>query len=420
MALMQMRSRLVAVLIVSPLSLVAQTAQTLDATGAVGKYTSIAVDATNSPHISYYDATNRDLKSVWKSGIWYAGPVQQTGNVGEYTSIAVTSTPILTFISYYDGGNDRLNLAHQETAGATAPYTSEQLPVSVRLLARSSLALNLPSVTPIIAFFDVNDRTLKLALFDRGGTFSSPPLSYPKWGVEAVATAPTNVEDLALVLDAGSNPHIAYIEQSGITAVLKYAHKTCAAAGCLSQISTMQQTGVGPWSNETVTGTGPVGTSVALALDPATRSPLIAFYSGGQLKYATKSGTSWSVETVDASADVGKYVSIALATNGDPNLVYYDATNGDLKRAVKSAGTWTVTTLDGAGADVGQYTSAAIGPDNILRVSYYDVTNADLKYWGPAQYRRDCGGACGPMIGGLVIPLVIAAFWRRRVAHERM
>jgi len=198
MALMQARSRLVAVLIAAPLSLFAQTPQTLDATGDVGKYTSIAVDATNSPHISYYDATNRDLKGVWKSGIWYAGPVHQTGNVGEYTSIAVTSAPILKFISYYDGGNEYLNLAYQETTGATAAYTFERLPVSVRLLARSSLALNLSSVIPIIAFFDVNDRTLKLALFNRGSTFSSPPLSYPKWGVETVATAPTNVEDLAL------------------------------------------------------------------------------------------------------------------------------------------------------------------------------------------------------------------------------
>ena len=174
--------------------------------------------------------------------------------------------------------------------------------------------------------------------------FSSPPLSYPKWGVEIVTGVPTNVEDLALVLNTGSEPQLAYIHQSGITAVLKYAHKTCAGSGCLTQITAAQQTGQGTWSIETVPGTGLVGTSVALALDPTTGSPLIAFYSGGQLKYATKSGASWSVVTVDGSADVGKYVSIALATNGDPNLVYYDATNGDLKRAVKSGGTWTVTT----------------------------------------------------------------------------
>jgi hypothetical protein len=269
-----------------------------------------------------------------------------------------------------------------------------------------------------VAFFDVNDRTLKLALFDRPDVFSSPPLAYPRWGVETVASAPTDVEDLALVLGARDEPHIAYIEQNGTSATLKYAHKTCPPPDCLSNVTAAQQTGNGTWSFETVPGAGLVAHSVALVLDPATGGPRIAFYSGGQLKYATKSGAAWSVETADGSGDVGKYVSIALSTTGDPNLVYYDATNGDLKRAVKTAGAWTVTTLDGAAADVGQYVSAAIGADNILRVSYYDVTNADLKYFGPARHRQGCGG-CGPMVGGLVFSLVTAGFWRRRVARTR-
>lgn len=420
MALVRACSGLVVVLLAVSPSLSAQTSETLDATGDVGKHTSIVVDATNSAHISYFDATNGNLRLIWRSSIWYGTTVDEPGNVGAYSSIAVSPTPILTFISYYDGGNQYLKLAHQPSAGATAPYTIERLPLSVRLLARSSLALNLSSITPIIAFFDVNDRSLKLALFDRGGMFSSPPLSYPKWGLETITTVNTNVEDLALVLDGGSQPHLAYIEQTGVTAVLKYTHKTCAAAGCLTQITATQQTGQGSWSVETVPGAGLVANSVALALDPTTGNPLIAFYSGGQLKYAVKSGASWSIETVpDPSTDVGKYVSIALASSGDPHLVYYDANNGDLKQAVKTGATWTVTTLDGgvAGAGVGQYTDIGIGPDDIPRISYYDVTNADLKYFGPRRYRDGCGG-CGPMVGGMVFSLVAAGLWRRRVARK--
>lgn len=418
MALVRARFAVVAILIATPLPLAAQVAETLVSTGDVGKHSSIVVDANNNPHIVYYDATNGDLRSVWRSTIWYAAPVDETGTVGEFASIAVAPAPILKFISYYDGGNQFLKLAHQTAAGATAPYTIEQLPASVRLTGRTSLALNLSSVTPIIAFFDANDRTLKLALFDRGSMFSSPPLAHPKWGLENVATAPTSVEDLALALDGGQEPHLAYIEQNGTTATLKYAHKTCAAAGCLTQITAAQQTGQGTWNIETVPGTGLVGSAVALALDPASGNPLIAFYAGGQLKYAVKSGGTWSVETVpDPAADAGRHVSMALATNGDPNLIYYDVTNGDLKRAVKSGGTWNVSTLD-TGGDVGQFTDVAIGADNVLRASYYDVTNADLKYYGPARYRDGCGG-CGPMIGGMVISLALAGWWRRRVRHER-
>ncbi len=36
--------------------------ETVDATGIVGMYTSIAVDSRDRPHISYYDDTNDELK----------------------------------------------------------------------------------------------------------------------------------------------------------------------------------------------------------------------------------------------------------------------------------------------------------------------------------------------------------------------
>ena len=222
MALIRARSGVFAVLLLAPLSLAAQIPQTFDGDGRdVGKHTSITVDATNSPHISYFDETNGNLRSIWKSGIWYSTTVDAGANLGQYSSIAVSPGPILTFISYYDAGNEYLKLAHQISAGTTPPYTIEQLPLSVRLLARSSLALNLSSITPIIAFFDVNDNNLKLAMFDRANMFNSPPLSYPRWGLEIVSPVATNVEDLALVLDAGSEPHLAYIEQTGTTAVLR-------------------------------------------------------------------------------------------------------------------------------------------------------------------------------------------------------
>lgn len=415
MALIRARSGVVAVLLIVPLSLPAQIPQTFATDGDVGRHTSITVDASNNPRISYFDATNTSLKSIWKTDIWYGATVDSVGNVGEYGSIAVSPAPILTFISYYDAGNEYLKLA----VGNFPPYTLERLPLSVRLMARTSIALNLSSITPIIAFFDVNDRNLKLAMFDRGAMFSSPPLSYSHWGLESVTAVATNVEDLALVLDTGSEPHLAYIEQTRTTAILKYANKNCLASGCLTQITAAQQTGQGTWSIETVPGTGLVGTSVALALDPATGNPLIAYYSGGQLKYAVKAGGSWSIETVDASADVGRYVSIALSTSGDPNLIYYDATNGNLKHAVKAGGTWTVSTIDDTPDDVGQYTDVAIGTDDVLHATYYDVTNADLKYAGPQRHRNACCAAAGTMAMVLFVPLFTAGFWRRRVRHER-
>ena len=42
-----------------------------------------------------------------------------------------------------------------------------------------------------------------------------------------------------------------------------------------------------------------------------------------------------------------------------PHISYYDSTNGDLKYAAKSGGSWTLETVDAPG-DVGRYTSLVL------------------------------------------------------------
>jgi hypothetical protein len=42
---------------------------------------------------------------------------------------------------------------------------------------------------------------------------------------------------------------------------------------------------------------------------------------------------TWSIETVDAAANVGQYSSIALDSNGYPHISYYDIYWKDLKYA---------------------------------------------------------------------------------------
>jgi len=84
----------------------------------VGEYTSIAVDAGGSVHISYFDYTNRDLKYATNaSGSWQTYTVDSAGDVGEYTSIAVDAGGHC-HISYYDDTHDG-DLKYATNAHAT-------------------------------------------------------------------------------------------------------------------------------------------------------------------------------------------------------------------------------------------------------------------------------------------------------------
>ena len=89
-----------------------------------------------------------------------------------------------------------------------------------------------------------------------------------------------------------------------------------------------------------------------------------------------------TVTTLDSTGLVGQYTSIAIGTDGNPVISYFDATNDDLKvvncHNISCSGGNTITTLDSTGI-VGSHTSIAIGSDNNHVISYLDATNSDLK-----------------------------------------
>ncbi len=96
------------------------------------------------------------------------------------------------------------------------------------------------------------------------------------------------------------------------------------------------------WLTMTVDGAPEiVGEFAQIALDPWGRTGIAYFdRTNGDLKFALRSGTSWTIETVDAVNTTGWYASLAFGADGSPRIAYMDGTRTYLRYAYKSAGAW--------------------------------------------------------------------------------
>ena len=96
------------------------TPQTVDGSSNVGSYSSITIGADGLPIVSYFDAANAYLKVVHCitltcSSVDTPQTVDGSSNVGQYSSITIGADG-LPILSYLDGGNGNLKVAHCASA----------------------------------------------------------------------------------------------------------------------------------------------------------------------------------------------------------------------------------------------------------------------------------------------------------------
>jgi len=298
--------------------------ETVDSEGDVGRYTSLALDGAGNPHVSYYDATNRDVKFArWTGSTWVTETVDRAGqywNEACYTSLALDSAdkPHIAYSSAYNCGDPYIACVKytQWTASSWITETVAASPFNIG--AYTSLALD-RSDRPHITYHWSGMHLCGLGYQWWTGT---------EWRSRGIHTdrSDGSCGHASLALDSSDTPHI--------------SHRYCAPLSAFpTYLEYLRWTGSG-WVTQTVdmqTDIGSYSLYTSLALD-SLDNPHISYQgsaslwdvSKGDLKYARWTGSKWVTQIVDSEGAVGQYTSLALDSDGNPHISYYDATNGSL------------------------------------------------------------------------------------------
>jgi hypothetical protein len=347
--------------------------------GEGGFYSSLVLDSSGNPHISYmdsneslryatYNGTSWNLQMVDARTFNHLGSILATSaRVGLYSSLALDSKgyPHISYYNYtsflephaitYNSSLVFGDLKYAWWNGTSwSTQTVEFGTVDSKVGAYCSLALDSQD-KPHISYYEWNDVAWSMV----NGNLKYASWTGTSWNIETADSDGNVGKDSSLALDSADNPHITYLD--GTNGNLKYATRTSAG-----------------WNIQIVDNA--VGGYCRLVLD-STYIPHISYWKNG-LMYASWNGTGWSVETVDFSdnSTVGIWCSLALDSNSHPHISYVDDQNGHayLKYASWDGTAWNTVILDTG--NVGVYSSLALDSSGNPHISYFDMFNVSLKY----------------------------------------
>ena len=384
--------------------------------GYWGGRSSLALDSGGHPHVSYADDSYpSSVKYAWHDGSgWHSETVESglewTGNDGEATSLALDESdrPHISFShdSYVDGWEYQLRYAHRDAGGVWRVNTLES---EGYVGACNSLALN-GSGFPHISYYRSHEGASELRYIYRDGS---------GWNIQPVNSSGAVGEHSSLALDRDGHAHISYFGDSA----LKYASEDATGwhfsiadpepdTGWVGQDGSLEldrngfahvsylaayphydlryafQDATG-WHIETVDSEGQVGYDTSLSLDGEGRAHIsYRDWDHNDLKYAYRDAEGWHVETVDSEGSVGYWSSLELDGSGLAHISYSDRGNGDLKYAYQDALGWHVEIVDSKGdseLSTGWSTSLELDGTGRPHIGYYG--SLALKY----SYKDDTG-----------------------------
>ena len=276
-----------------------------------GQFVSLALDGSDNPHISYYDATYPRLRYAYNDGSgWNTGNVDSTEDVGKHSSIAIDSSGH-PHISYYDATNHDLKYAYNDGSG----WATETVDSAGDVGWYTSIAVDSIG-QPHVSYYDNTNSRLKYTYKDGSG-----------WHSTTITTglAYTNAGWLtSIALDDSDNPHISHVAgPAGGDYLLMHTYHNGSA-----------------WQTEVPVDSAQAIYSTSIALDNTVNNyPRIGYLARNDvscgLYYAYRGDTWWASEPVDsAGTTVWGMASLALDDSNYPHISYYDNTSHTLKYAM--------------------------------------------------------------------------------------
>ncbi len=320
----------------------------------VGEYSSLALDSSGNPRISYYDESNKDLKyAAWDGTRWV--------------------------ITTVDGTNYKKG---QKGCNWDGDYGRNQ-DKSIKVGKYSSLALD-SSGNPRIGYYDESNKDLKYAAWD--GT---------RWVITTVDRSKRVGEYASLKLDTNGDPRISYFDAS---------HSDLKFAGWSSTTSR--------WVTETVDSSGKVGSFSSLVLD-SQGNPGISYYdqSNKDLKYTAGTGhvqhpaapTVTSLTPATGPAVGGTVITITGTGFTGATAVNFGTITGT-SLTVNSATQITVTSPAGTAGLVNVTVTTLNGTSAVTPAGQFAYTSPAI----PTV--TSLVPASGPAVGGTVITITGTGF----------
>ena len=393
--------------------------------------TSIAVDSTGTPHISYYqrawwDGSSwynlYDLKyATWDGTAWQTTTVHETTDsvanseiAGRYNSIVVDSedNPHIAYDYYWYRGYPyyqyKWELRHATHDGTS--WSHEGVDQSTSTYDRPgrvpSIAMDADDNIHISYYSDYDDYALRYAFYN-GSSWTISVASPDYTG----SVDDASVRCSSIALDGSGHPHFLYRDSA-------YAQRIVAA------------TWDGEWMWDTVDRSGSAAHRNDIALDNqgythvsyrvSTRDRFATTgyrYETSELRYGHWDGKEWQIETVVGAPDVsevpeefthaeaesaaGIHNAIALDRQGNPHFSYFQRLRGyheptttwyyenSLNHAWWDGSDWATEQLvvNNNSGDNYPFTSIAVDSKGYVHISYYDEDNGV-----PMYIRQDASG----------------------------